>query len=366
MVKRSKSRKKKTGALSGSIRDWAKAFLVALGLWLLVRFFIFDLHSVSHSSMEQTLLPGDVVLVNKFHYGARMPLRIMPQSWVNLLFSTDSVPPVRHLPYWRFPASRSWQPGDLVVVNIPAPYDRPIDRRRKIVSRLVALPGDEVQLMEKQLKVNGQIVPDPPGVQWNYLVELSENTTLEDFLNTYPVHEGAKKKRDHRFVFPLTHAMADSVKKTGLVKGVRPYDRSDAGEFVPVYGEQASRWTSGQFGPVQLPAKGQTVGLTPDMVHAYEYILTYHERKQVQVRNDSVFLNGQWAENYTFGQNYYFFLGDNRHNTSDSRFWGPVPETHITGRAVSVVFSYDKSAGFFHKFRWGRFFRSIPENPEPL
>ncbi len=356
---KSAGRKKKSKLLSSTFLDWVKAFVIALLVLVLFRVFIFDLKSVSHNGMEATLLRGDIMLVNKYNYGSRMPMRILPQSWVNLFFSTDTLPPVRHLPYWRFPGNRPPQHGDLVMINVPAPHSRAIDQRTLAIRRLGGLPGDSIELRNGLVYVNGMQADQPEGLQWNYLIEARSEEVIEQLLDEFNISEARRVRGRSRLVISLPEYLVDSL---GQHPDVRRIIRSEASReegFASPFGEDASLWDSDNFGPLFLPYKGMVISLDSTSIDAFGYLLTYHERIKLQLQGQTVLINGKPATEYRFRNNYFFFLGDNRHNTSDSRLWGAVPENHVIGRASLIFLSIDRDASLFNKFRWQRFFRSV-------
>ncbi len=357
-VSSGKKKKKKSNLLSG-IKEWLKAFLIAFVILVLVRFFVFDLISLTDSGMEKSLLQGDILLVNKYNYGTRMPLRIVPQNWVNKFFSTHTLPLVRHLPYWRIPGNQPPDYNDMACINIPAPHDVAIDKRTRTVKRIVALPGDILEMKDATLYVNGKPHTNPSALQFNYLIELDRNENVEDFLSDYSIKEGTRVKGRNQFVFPFTMQMADSIANGGDVQKIQKVSPGREKEFVSPFGKKANTWTLDHFGPVTLPYRGYTLPLSTRNLDEWLYHLLYHERVSVAVTNDSVFVEGEFTRDYTFKYDYYFLMGDNRHNTSDSRLWGLVPESHLLGRATSVFISFDKNAGLIDKLRWKRFFRSL-------
>ncbi len=354
-----RSKKKKTPLLLPGIREWLKAFLIAFFILVLLRFFVFDLKSLSDNSMEKTLLQGDILLVNKYNYGTRMPMRILPQRWVNRFFSTDSLPPVKHLPYWRLPGNQPPDYNDMAYLNIPAPHPAAIDQRTRTVKRIVGLPGDILEMRDAVLYINGKPHDNPSELMFHYLIEIGRNDNIEDFLDRFGIQEGTRHKQSNQFVFPMTVKMADSIATTGDVRRIQRFPATVEKDFESPFGKRALQWTQDNFGPITLPYKGYSVSLTTRNLDEWLYPLIYHERVNVDMRNDSVFIDGKFTRDYIFTYDYYFLLGDNRHNTSDSRLWGMVPETHMIGRATSVFLSFDKNAGLINKFRWSRFFRTL-------
>ncbi len=357
-VKRRK--KRKSGKfLQPHFKDWLKAGLIAFVVIILFRFFVFDLVSFSDSSMEGSLLPGDIVVVKKYNYGTRLPLRILPQSWTNLFFSTDTLPPVSQLPYLRLPGNRKIQYDDLIFFNTPAFHQIPIDKRNTRVKRIVALPGDTISISNSIIQINGKPKNNPKSIKFNYWVDTRRDVIDDNFLKTYNINEISKAKGRNRFLFSLSPEMADSIRKVSGILSVQRSNQELVSPHDNPFGRKAENWTADEFGPVIAPQKGMTVYFDSLNHDLFFQMILYHERKKIHVINDTVFINGNPANYYTFKMNYFFVMGDNRHNTSDSRTWGLVPESHIIGRVSWVFLSFDKNKGLLGQLRRYRIFKKI-------
>lgn len=359
--KNKKPARKRKRYHSSFLKDWIRAFLVALVFLVLFRFFVFDITSISNSSMQATLLAGDVVLVNKYNYGARMPLRIIPQFIVNAFFTTDSLPLIKQLPYWRFASNRNFQHYDLILFNTPVQHFRPIDQRPKQIRRLVALPGEQVEIHKSSVYVNGRKFDEPRTIQRNYEVLAKDPARIESLIQLFAIREGGRIKKTDRFVFPFTQSKVDSIRLFEGIRRIKPYLADDSDGLPIVMGKNSEKWTADDFGPVVVPYKGMKINLDSKNPDQYLYHLLHHERRKFIFRNDSVFWDGVHVKEYEFTMDYYFVLGDNRHNTSDSRMWGFVPENHIVGRISAIVFSFNKMAKLSGKVRWDRWMRSVEE-----
>jgi signal peptidase I len=359
MVIKKSGRKKRKSVFTPVIQEWLRAALIAIISVILVKYFVFDLVSIPDSSMERSLLPGDVLVVNKYNYGARAPLRIIPQRIYSAFFSTDSLVPVTQLPYWRIPGNRAIQQDDIVLFNIPAQQKRPVDKRSTYARRIVAMPGDMIEMRNSVVWVNEQVFTEPEHLQQNYRVESRGRTLDPELLKKLDIREGGKIRGRNAYIFPLTGDQADSLKKSREIRSLRPYVAEADTAFFSPFGDVGKDWSIDNFGPLEIPYKGLTIELNRENLAKYYYHIVYHERRKILVENDSIFINNIFSENYTFRMNYYFVLGDNRHNTSDSRIWGMVPENHIKGRVSGIFLSFDKGASFFRKIRWSRLFAGI-------
>ena len=357
-VKRRKKRKP-LKFLKPHWQEWFRAILIAVLIIILFRFFIFDLVSLSGSSMEGSLLSGDIIVAKKYNYGTRLPLRILPQNWVNLFFSTDTLPPVRHLPYLRLPGNRKIQYNDIILFNTPAFHQIPIDKRTPRAKRIAALPGDTISISKSFVYVNGNQQKVPEIIQFNYWVDTRRDIIDDDFLRQYGINEISKMRGQNRFLFSLIPEMADSIKKLPGILRVQKSKQALITTNDNPFGKKNRSWTADDFGPVIIPRKGMTIQLNPENLDLYFQSILYHERQMISMRNDSVFINGRLTNDYTFRMNYYFVIGDNRHNTSDSRTWGLVPENHVIGRVSGVFLSFDKNKGLFGRLRWNRIFAKV-------
>jgi len=343
------------------LREWLKAFIIAIGLLIILRWFVFDLKTISDSSMEKAILAGDVAWVNKYQYGARMPMRILPKKWVDLFFSTDTLAPVKQLPYWRFPGYTRPEINDIILVNLPAYHQTAIDQRTRIAKRVAAQPGDEIIIKNGDIWVNNSEIPTPQTLQWSYETVLKNDVVAEEFLETFSIKEGSRTRGRNRFILPFTEEAADSLAKNPHVRRISRFFPEKEKDFVYPFGEKAQNWSPDNYGPIKLPFKGMEIAMNPESYDFYRYHILYHERQAITMRNDSVFLKGNYIETYTFKNDYYFMMGENRHNTSDSRLWGLVPANHIIGKITGVFLSFDKEAGLLHKIRWKRCFSSMDQ-----
>ncbi len=340
-------------------REWLKAFIIAIGFLIILRWFVFDLKTISDSSMEKAILAGDVVWVNKYQYGARMPMRILPKKWVDLFFTTDTLAPLRQLPYWRFPGYNQPMINDVVLINLPAYHQTAIDQRTPIAKRVAAQPGDEIIIKKGDIWVNNVKIPGTKTLQWSYETELKNDVVAEDFLTEYKIKEGSRARGRNRFILPFTEETADSLARNHLVRRIERHFPEKEKDFVYPFGDEALKWTPDNYGPIKLPYKGMKITMNPTNFDFYRYHILYHERQAITISNDSIFLEGKYMDTYTFKNDYYFMMGENRHNTSDSRLWGMVPESHIIGEVTGVFLSFDKDAGLLHKIRWKRCFTTI-------
>ncbi len=406
---------KKRHGKNSTFIEWLDALIFAVIAVSLINIFLFQNYRIPTPSMEKSLLVGDHLFVSKLAYGPRMP-----NTPVAFPFTQHTMPLTKgkswsdmvHWPYKRLKGLGTVHNNDPIVFNFPAGdtvvveeqttsyyeiirvraaelqerdrYDgsakpwsyyrqaarkevrerntiiyRPVDRRDNYVKRCIGLPGDTVTISSANVYVNGKMVPDNGTQQISYLVS-TKGTTI----NPKAFERMGIAKSDQQIVsgsssyfLPLTKANAEAISKFVDVTQVSPYTLSagayDARMFPhsPVYA-----WNEDNFGPVWIPEKGSTVKLDTSNLPLYERIIDVFEDNDLKVEGRTILINGQPSESYTFKMNYYWMMGDNRHNSADSRFWGFVPEDHIVGKPKFIWLSINKEASGLNKIRWSRMF----------
>lgn len=237
---------------------------------------------------------------------------------------------------------------------------RPVDRRDNYVKRCVALPGDTFEIRHNQLFINGQLFREPDGVQHNYNI-LTDGTTLnKNFFERLDISDPERYSgmTGPYYSLPLTQAMVEKVKQMPFIEKLEiseePVDTTRHQVF-PY--SKYFQWSRDNYGPVVIPQKGKTVKLSPQNILLYERIIRNYEGNKLEIRNNQIYINDKPTDNYTFKMDYYFMMGDNRHNSADSRYWGFVPEDHIVGKPILVWLSLDQNKSFPKNIRWNRFFK---------
>ena len=332
----SKARKKK-----GPIREWVDALVFALVVMLFVRTFFMDQFRIPTPSMEKSLLVGDFLFVSKMHYGARTP------STLGIPFTQIFVPGLT-LPHTRLPGFSTVKRGDAFVFNWP--NDRqtlPPDRRMHYIKRAIGMPGDTLSVRAGAVFINGRAIPEGQGYQHAYFVyKRDAATTLpETRLRALGASEVYSAGEGAPYVTVIaTKAAADGIAALPYVERVEQVRAPQPGQvgFMDVMYPQGAGYTQHDFGPVVIPAEGRAVTLTDENWPYLGPTINRYEGHTAERLADSTFtVDGRPAASYTFRQNYYFAMGDNRDNSEDSRFWGFVPFDHVVGKAVMVYLSLD-------------------------
>ena len=380
-----------------SIWGWIDAILWATVAATLLHLFVFQLYKVPTSSMEKTILIGDYLYVSKVTYGPQVPNTPIAMPFVfNTMPWSDSQKSYSDAIQWdyhRLKGLKRIERGDVVVFNYPegdtvllakrsypAPgtsyYDvlrsyqqtygadegrkrlyeeynviaHPVDKRENYIKRCVAIPGDTLSIVGTKLYVNGTEQATLPTQQQIYFVQ-----------TTAPLTEYAMAKVGVRewggnapyYYLTMTEKEAEAVEQMSIVTSVVKYDNQDSGtEFFPNC--TAYNWTQDNFGQLWIPSKGATIELTTENLPLYRRIIEKYEGHKLEVADNQIIIDGTPTDSYTFAMDYYWMMGDNRHNSADSRFWGFVPEDHIVGKASFIVLSMGENG-----IRWNRLFKKI-------
>ena len=409
--------KKRHGKNSAFI-EWLDALIFAVIAVTLINIFLFQNYRIPTPSMEKSLLVGDHLFVSKLAYGPRMPntplafpftQNTMPltkgQSWSNLI----------HWSYKRLAGSGKVKNNDPIVFNFPAGdtvvleetttsyYEivrrsardlkardsysgapskpdsyymqiarneirdkytiiyRPVDRRDNYVKRCIGIPGDTLSIRSGVIYINGQMVPDNQTQQTTYVVQTNGTTINPKAFERMNIYRSDQSMiSGSAYLLPLTKKNAEAIGRFSNVTEVSPVmarEREFAPHIFPYNPVYA--WNEDNFGPVWIPSRGAVVKLDTSNLCLYERIIDVYEENDLRVEGEKIFINNVLSDSYTFKMDYYWMMGDNRHNSADSRYWGFVPEDHVVGKPKFIWLSLDKESKGINKIRLGRMFMKV-------
>ena len=401
-----------------NILEWVDDILFALVAVYFINIFIFQNYQIPSSSLEKSLLVGDYLFVSKLSYGPRVPNTPVAFPLVQNTLPFFNSKSYLDWPEWDYKRVKGFghvKQNDIVVFNFPAgdtvalkvqnpdyyhlieQYGReaillnkadfgdviyrPVDKRKNYVKRCIGMPGDTIEIRDNQVYIDGVAAKNPEKMQLNYFVEtdgsmLSEeqfrlldvskadrvlidgnyNTKYMSMLGIQPNGNGQYNPVYH---FPLTQKTLEIAKKLPVVKRVilEP-DPVGADSYYPV--DYQTGWSRDNYGPLWIPKKGATIPLTERNIALYKRCIVNYEHNKLEVKDGKVYINGKPETAYTFKYDYYWMMGDNRHNSADSRSWGFVPEDHIVGKPIMIWLSLDKDRSLFDGgIRWNRMFRWV-------
>lgn len=379
----------------GELREWLDAILFAGMAAILIRTFLIEAFMIPTTSMEGSLLAGDFLFVSKFHYGIRMPMVPLSMPFVHnkLPFTegTKSYLDWVELPYSRLPGLKDIERNEIVVFNYPDDDEHPdvdalgpiepISMKQNYIKRCVAISGDTLEIRNGNIYINGAPGWVPENIQYSYFVRdtrsMITNKTLEkigfrndgsnnsnvDVLGggNYLLHMTPERKakieaidgvivQDNFTNVNDTNRLQILARQKGLVEG-----RIPGGAKSAIFPKDPEKflWTLDDFGPLWIPKAGETIKITTQNLPIYRKIIDVYEDHDLEVKGNDIYVDGVKTDSYTFRWNYFWMMGDNRHASLDSRFWGFVPETHVVGRPWMVLFSWEGGP------RWNRFFNGV-------
>lgn len=378
-----------------SIFEWTKAIIVAFLLTMSFKILFVEAYKIPTPSMEKTLLVGDYLFVSKIGYGPKLP-----NTPFSIPFFPNMLPNGRRsysmrtiMPYKRLKGFSKVKHNDIIVFNFPEgdtvvtqypgqnyyslvrQYGRnyifsrfeilfhPVDKRDNYIKRCTGIPGDTVIINSGKVLVNGKPNKNFPTQQFHYYVRTYGERLNDDILKRVGIQTGEINYNPNNSLYVMLLTLEDAKYIGGLkeVKSIQHYVEPiisfKQSEVFPH--SDKIHWTIDEFGPLVIPFKGMRIELTERNLLLYKRLISVYEKNTLKIIDNKIYLNGKIARFYTFEMNYYFVMGDNRHNSADSRFWGLVPEDHLVGKAVLIWFSKDPEKSIFKGLRINRMFKSI-------
>ena len=370
-------------------REWLESIVFAVFAAAFIRMFLIEAYVIPTPSMEGSLKVGDYLFVSKAHYGIRTPMTVamVPLLHNRMPFiNRESYLKSPSLDYYRFPSLTPVKRFDPVVFNYPegdsvyvtpdrtfSEYDnrrmkmnieqsfplttRPMDKMDHYIKRCIGMPGDTLKIINKQVYINGKVAQNPRYMQYNCKVTPAQPVDM-NVLSEIGVN--LNDSRPEAGIYPLTLEQREYLQKN--VKGINIQimetgaNPAFAAVLFPHDQVNYKGWTPDNFGPVWVPAKGTTITLTPENIAFYQRIISVYEGNTLSQSGDKFIINGNTTDQYTFQQNYYWMMGDNRDNSEDSRFWGFVPERNIVGKPLFIFFSKASDPYNGSRIRWNRIF----------
>ncbi|MBK6949747.1 MAG: signal peptidase I [Haliscomenobacter sp.] len=380
----------------GALREWVEAVIFAVFAAAFIRMFLIEAYVIPTPSMEGSLLVGDFLFVSKAHYGIRMPqtVAMIPLLHNRIpMFNRESYLKKPSLDYQRLKPLEQIDHNDPVVFNYPegdsvyvfpgrtwSIYDfrrgipdpmvnaaiqsgqkplttRPMDKKDHYIKRCIGLPGDSLEVREQKVYINGKQTRQPKYVQHHYtLTSAGGPINTRNFVKWGISEDDLRENAGDRMLLILDEGQKSRIQQMdpGIKIESFPYSQlySSPTHLFPHDPTHFGNWKLDNYGPIYIPKKGQTVKLTPETIALYRRVIQVYEKNTLEERNGTYQINGKETDRYTFKQNYFWMMGDNRHNSEDSRYWGFVPEDHIVGKPLFIWFSSHNG------IRWNRIFTS--------
>ena len=373
--------------------DTLSSLLFAVIVATLVHTYVVQPFTIPTSSLEKSLLIGDFLFVSKVNYGPRTPMTTVALPMVH-----DTIPFIKiksylsrpQLPYFRLPALEKIKNNDIVVFNWPTDtafnmyirpdknYYKPIDKKTNYVKRCVGIPGDNLQIKDGIVFINGKelILPERAKPQYSYEVALDGKTPIDfpSLVKELDITDGARyknqEKMDTLIFSALTQNSVERLRNTPGITGIKKViNKGPEDGIFPDYQDGkpsvTNNWNCDNMGPIYIPKAGAKVALTKENLPLYKAIITNYEGHKLSTNGSQILIDDKPVTSYTFEKNYYWMMGDNRHNSLDARYFGYTPEDHIVGKPVFIWLSWDTNGKGINKIRWDRVFTTVNGEGQP-
>ena len=379
--------------------EWVDAIIFAVIASTFIRMFFIEAYTIPTSSMEKSMLVGDYLFVSKTSYGPKLPNTPLSFPFVHhtMPMTTNTKSYVEWIknPYRRMAGFGDVKNNDVVVFNFPEGdtvatnmpsqsyyylarnygreriwsdkntfgeiISRPVDKKENYIKRCIGIAGDEIKIIDGQVYVNGKEQDHFPGAQFDYIV-----TTNGTQINKLTLEKIGISKADQQemngsqYLYPMTVEQVAEIEKLNNVTSIKKVNMPTGNWDKNIFPfSEDYPWNVDNFGPLEIPEKGETVSLTTKNLPIYERIIDLYEDHDLAIKDSTIYIDGVATDNYTFTMDYYWMMGDNRHNSADSRYWGFVPADHIVGKAVFIWMSLDKEKSFPSNIRWDRIFSGV-------
>ena len=376
------------------IREWVDAAVFAIVAASIIRIFLVEAYTIPTGSMEGSLLVNDYLFVSKVSYGARTPMTplAVPLAHNTLpFFNCKSYTELVQWGYHRLPGFGHIERNDVVVFNFPAGdtvalevqqdqdyysllrnynndrafvknnftvLSRPVDKKENYIKRCVGIPGDTIEVRGGYLYVDNKLSKQYPHSKMTYTIATNGQVSLDEFAEEQDMNpeELNYDPNSKMYIANLSNDQVAAIKKMNGVIAIAPFvlDKNDTRDNAFPNDTANFKWNRDFYGPFIVPKAGQQVTLSLQNIALYQRIITNYEHNSLDIKDGKIFINGKETTTYTFQMNYYWMMGDNRHNSADSRYFGFVPDDHIVGKAWFVWLSFGNKG-----IRWNRLFRSI-------
>ena len=344
-------------------REWLDAIVFAVIAATIIRGLLFSAYAIPSGSMEGTLLTGDYLFVSKIAYGPRMPITPVSVPFLESRIGSSKIKTYWdgvQFPYFRLPGLGEVKRGDVVVFNYaPDAANNPVDMRVHYIKRCLGIPGDVVSIVDSKVYINNELFKNAPQTQTSYLVRTDGNSINPELLSDLKIEIYQQLNlNDYVMIIPASSYTDFRNRQNirSITEIISPKGQYNPGVFPH---SELFKWNEDNFGPLKVPSKGWTIKLNDSTMALYGNAIEMYEDNKVSRTGNDIFINGKKADNYTFKLDYFWMMGDNRHNSEDSRFWGFVPDDHIVGKAMITWLSNDAQASLLEKIRWNRILRPI-------
>mgnify|MGYP003705838399 CR=1 FL=1 len=350
--------------------EWIDAGMFAILAATLIRTFFIEAYQIPTSSMEKSLLRGDFLFVSKMNYGPRIPMTPISFPFVHQelpIIGGKSFSEILKLPFYRLPGFQKIKNNDVVVFNYPGEDEFPVDKKTNYIKRCIAIAGDSLTIRNGIVYVNGKVADLAENSQTSYRVNTS-NVIDRKSLEKIDISEYGYNPNIRAYEIWMTPNNKKQISELPGVVSIIPTIDS-FGNYPDVYPHIPEQlpWSRDNYGPIYIPKKGDILKLDAKTMWIYrDLIQKYEGNESYVIRDGKAYLNNQEISSYEVKMDYYFMMGDNRHRSADSRYWGYVPEDHIVGKALFIWMSIEQDGiyggrhkGTFSRIRWNRIFNII-------